>query len=649
MKKIIRHTLIATLLLAIACKSAQTRQLETEFRSLIAELHALKTNGDAEQAKYDRIAERLGIVLADANIVSDDDNKKLAAALLDKVAAANCAGNIEKLQNGTDVQSHYDLILSCNPSVLTARATLSGENLTFANGGATQGVEFTQGQSGELRSSFALAAAGAENIAVNPTYRGFDAYRLLNTKFSLNKDFALRMQDVNVALVPRRPGNTYANYADANQASADEVKQSDGDFTAEAEISQSGQFTLGAAYKGENFDLLYGHPNGVYAEGIGTSFTTVRIDGEDFRLGRESAPQNSQSEGKSISEYSLKDGAVTVRQILTPISKGKSAKVSVVYEIENNDAKSHRVGIRLMLDTWAGSNDGVPFLLPVGKSNQLFEEEVEFTPSASATWQTFDPTKIADNPDAEFVFLYNQMAGDDLTPPNRVAFAGWGSASASTWDYQVTEGRRITGDSAVIMWWNPRRIKPGEKTSIGTMLGIIIQKNEPTVFVSDTQEGYVTAYLYHLNESRQAQTLKYALRCDNCTISNEVAPITTRVEPGATYINSLFLHVNASDDASLRILETINGKSKSFNFPIELKPVWNRARALPIAAPQEAIPVHFFSKKKLQLRARLLSPDGKIIKTIRLKRHAWANGFDYRGTFTAPPGGDGAYTVEVYR
>ena len=36
----------------------------------------------------------------------------------------------------------------------------------------------------------------------------------------------------------------------------------------------------------------------------------------------------------------------------------------VRYVIENTDVRSHRVGLRFMLDTFIGANDGVPFTIP---------------------------------------------------------------------------------------------------------------------------------------------------------------------------------------------------------------------------------------------------------------------------------------------
>ena len=36
----------------------------------------------------------------------------------------------------------------------------------------------------------------------------------------------------------------------------------------------------------------------------------------------------------------------------------------VRYQIENKDTQNHKVGLRFLLDTYIGANDGVPFTIP---------------------------------------------------------------------------------------------------------------------------------------------------------------------------------------------------------------------------------------------------------------------------------------------
>ena len=52
----------------------------------------------------------------------------------------------------------------------------------------------------------------------------------------------------------------------------------------------------------------------------------------------------------------------------------------VRYVIENQDGAAHTVGIRFLLDTYIGSNDGVPFTIP-GAAN-LCDTQMEFNSTA---------------------------------------------------------------------------------------------------------------------------------------------------------------------------------------------------------------------------------------------------------------------------
>ena len=52
----------------------------------------------------------------------------------------------------------------------------------------------------------------------------------------------------------------------------------------------------------------------------------------------------------------------------------------VRYRIHNKDGRPHTVGLRFLLDTFVGDNDGVPFLLP--GSQQLCSTSREFNSPA---------------------------------------------------------------------------------------------------------------------------------------------------------------------------------------------------------------------------------------------------------------------------
>ena len=108
-----------------------------------------------------------------------------------------------------------------------------------------------------------------------------------------------------------------------------------------------------------------------------TSYTTILIDGEPYLFGGASAKLNKRSgkifrSGDILSQFRDDEQIVThcdfgkvqviqtLRLYRNPLTRVKDM-VLISYAIKNNDVVSHNVGVRLMLDTKLGSNDGAPF------------------------------------------------------------------------------------------------------------------------------------------------------------------------------------------------------------------------------------------------------------------------------------------------
>src|SRR5438132_9670049 len=65
--------------------------------------------------------------------------------------------------------------------------------------------------------------------------------------------------------------------------------------------------------------------------------------------------------------WQLQGKKVAVTQIVE-VGKGRQTfavdTCRIVYTIENKDSEAHRVGLRFLLDTFIGTNDGAPFIIP---------------------------------------------------------------------------------------------------------------------------------------------------------------------------------------------------------------------------------------------------------------------------------------------
>ena len=206
-----------------------------------------------------------------------------------------------------------------------------------------------------------------------------------------------------------------------------------------------------------------------------TSYTTIRIDGVDYvfggrpteragragRFGERLAGPRVVDDNRIETLYKI--GPLEVLQTLSIIrssTTGLLDTVRIAYELVNTESKTVNVGVRVMLDTMLGQNDGAPFR--VGElaitSDTVFEGD-----QIPEFWQAFD--SLAD----PRVTAQGSLAGRDVTRPDRVYFTNWGAVADGLWDFNFEPGRDFTRlgefelDSATAMYWDPRPLQPGER------------------------------------------------------------------------------------------------------------------------------------------------------------------------------------------
>jgi hypothetical protein len=228
-----------------------------------------------------------------------------------------------------------------------------------------------------------------------------------------------------------------------------------------------------------------------------TNTTVVRIDGQDrvfglprdgkwLKLNGNSPAFTSKTEwGGTKTECTwMFDGDVQVTQIVEivpgePVEVGGQFKrlldtTLVRYQIENRSGKARRVGLRVMLDTMIGDNDGVPFTVP-GKSD-LVDTCYDFKPPIPVP----DFVQVLERPDLKdpgLIALLNfkigeNKQGEKVDPPDRVILTHWPGASTDWKVDVVSMGDAKGGDSAVVMYWEERDLQPGDKRFVGFAYGL---------------------------------------------------------------------------------------------------------------------------------------------------------------------------------
>ncbi len=246
--------------------------------------------------------------------------------------------------------------------------------------------------------------------------------------------------------------------------------------------STCGCFTMGTIEgdpdneKDDNKKILYGHPS------PGTSWTTVRIDGGNNTFGTGGTwdiPPKKEND-KLIASY--KYGNIKVKQELsleTGSATNRKDSGQILYTITNNDSIPHDIGLRIMLDTMLGSNDGAPFyVLGTGEvtHDTKFSTSTTIPQCANVFDSLSDPT----------ITGLLEFSGFGYDSPVELIFGYWPDAIASGWDYSfdpdksfldhnndgVIDGICPDSDSAVLAYYNPVSFSLGTSKTYAVRLGL---------------------------------------------------------------------------------------------------------------------------------------------------------------------------------
>jgi hypothetical protein len=246
-----------------------------------------------------------------------------------------------------------------------------------------------------------------------------------------------------------------------------------------------------------------------------TSNTCVRVDGIEFLLGQPQGagqwdPPIKQPLGKDPlednrerigyrSKWIYSDVWIEQQVEVVPVGLSPDGKrrlldtCLVTYVITNKNTKApHKVGLRFLLDTYIGANDGVPFTIPGEKD-------------LCDTFKDFDgPDKVPDFisalerqdvKDPGTVAHVSLKVGGGLEAPGRVILGAWPNADLfkvnpvkaakaqrqnTGWEVPVMSMQEQVlkskdnpnGDSAVTLYWEEKRLEPEKVRKLGFAYGL---------------------------------------------------------------------------------------------------------------------------------------------------------------------------------
>jgi hypothetical protein len=157
----------------------------------------------------------------------------------------------------------------------------------------------------------------------------------------------------------------------------------------------------------------------------------------------------------------------------------------VQFILKNEDDKPHRVGLRFLLDTYIGANDGVPFYVP-RKDNPLIQTQEDFTRNIPDYIQALEYPQLKKPGTVAQVSL---KVGGGLEPPQHVSLTHYIRSIPNKVDDEVqvvydvpmasirgnpssTDLDQQKEDSAVALYWEDKELKPGEERRLGFAYGL---------------------------------------------------------------------------------------------------------------------------------------------------------------------------------
>jgi hypothetical protein len=151
------------------------------------------------------------------------------------------------------------------------------------------------------------------------------------------------------------------------------------------------------------------------------------------------------------------------------------------YRLENKDTQPHTVGIRFLLDTFIGDNDGVPFLIPGAR--ELCATQMEFN-RPEAVPDFFQACEQGDLVHPGTIARVGLRLGSGLEAPSRVTLGAWPNPEfrkrdprclqeKTLWEVPVLPIHSLNpADSAVAIYWDPVVLQPGQGRDVGFTYGL---------------------------------------------------------------------------------------------------------------------------------------------------------------------------------
>lgn len=248
----------------------------------------------------------------------------------------------------------------------------------------------------------------------------------------------------------------------------------------------------------------------------------VKLDELEFFFGQHD-PRNRPNKSRNLPKgkintktFTESDVVVEQRVELVRGPTGNYDTCLVLFTINNNAKVAHEVGLRAMMDTYIGANDGVPFTIPGHKG--FLDTMKEFSEKEIPDY--IEVIEKPDTPDdlGTIVRMGLKLPGLDLEPIQQMRICLYpGSQTKWIWDMEPMNKNPMRKDSCVALYWNVVKMNPGDKRTMGYTYGLSelsINVGESPIALSapasvkPDEEFVLTAYIWN---AKPGQKIKLEL------------------------------------------------------------------------------------------------------------------------------------------
>jgi hypothetical protein len=234
-----------------------------------------------------------------------------------------------------------------------------------------------------------------------------------------------------------------------------------------------------------------------------TNNTCVRIDGYEDLFGKPPGDWVRDKGGRLRTQEALPKGrhgwmsfwqsrGIRFRQTVEVVTNEQTRLLDtclIHYLVENKDTVPHKVGLRVMLDTFIGANDGVPFAIPgqpglLETMKRFNQKEIPDYVQALERSDLKDPGTIA-HLGLRLQGIKVQRDDPDLEPLQSLLICRWPGTSEIKWDWQPRAmsdkaGGETVSDSCVALYWAEETMKPGDRRAMAFTYGLGIVSSAET-------------------------------------------------------------------------------------------------------------------------------------------------------------------------